>query len=150
MYTMKKICDELHIPYETLRFYCNEGLVPNVKRDLNNYRIFDEKNLKWITSLQCLRKCGLSIKEIKEYLNLCLEGPSSIETRKKILSVKKENLLKDIEVIQESIDFIDHKQEFYDGVLAGDIKYTSNLIHGLINSNIDILSLHISSYQEFL
>jgi DNA-binding transcriptional MerR regulator len=125
---MKNICDELHIPYETLRYYCNEGLVPNVKRDQNNYRIFDDRDLHWLNSLQCLRKCGLSIKEIKEYLNLCLEGPASIEIRKSILAVKKENLLKEIESIRESIDFIDHKQDFYDGVLEGKIKYTSNLI----------------------
>ncbi|WP_334293028.1 MerR family transcriptional regulator [Anaerocolumna xylanovorans] len=64
------------MPYETLRYYCNEGLVPNVKRDQNNCRIFDDRDLNWLRSLQCLRKCGLSIKEIKEYLNLCLEGPS--------------------------------------------------------------------------
>ncbi|MBP1756925.1 MAG: merR regulatory family protein [Firmicutes bacterium] len=128
MYTMKSICDVLHIPYETLRYYCNEGLVPNVKRDQNNYRIFDDRDLSWLTSLQCLRKCGLSIKEIKEYLNLCLEGPSSIETRKKMLAVRKESLLQEIESIQASIAFIDHKQEFYDGVLSGTIKYTSNLI----------------------
>lgn len=128
MYTMKNICDELHIPYETLRYYCNEGLVPNVKRDQNNYRIFDDRDLNWLNSLQCLRKCGLSIKEIKEYLNLCLEGPASIEIRKNILAVKKEKLLKEIESIRESIEFIDHKQDFYDGVLEGKIKYTSNLI----------------------
>ncbi|SHO44720.1 MerR family transcriptional regulator [Anaerocolumna xylanovorans] len=128
MYTMKNVCDKLHIPYETLRYYCNEGLVPNVKRDHNNYRIFDDRDLNWLGSLQCLRKCGLSIKEIKEYLNLCLEGPSSIKIRKTILAVKKENLLKEIESIEESIVFIDYKQDFYDDVLAGKIKYTSNLI----------------------
>jgi len=129
MYTMKNVCDELNMPYETLRFYCNEGLVPNVKRDQNNYRIFDDRNLNWLHSLQCLKKCGLSIKEMKEYLNLCLEGPSSIEIRKKILSEKKDNLLKEIQNIQESIGFIDHKQDFYDNVLAGKIKYSSDLIN---------------------
>jgi DNA-binding transcriptional MerR regulator len=125
---MKNICDQINIPYETLRFYCNEGLVPNVKRDQNNYRIFDDRDLNWLNSLQCLRKCGLSIKEIKEYLNLCLEGPSSIEIRKEILAAKKENLLKEIDSIQESINFIDRKQEFFDDVIEGKIKYTSNLI----------------------
>lgn len=128
MYTMKNVCDALHIPYETLRYYCNEGLVPNVKRDHNNCRSFDDRDLNWLRSLQCLRKCGLSIKEIKEYLNLCLEGPSSIEIRKALLAAKKEHLLKEIESIVESIAFIDHKQEFYEGVLSGKTKYTSNLI----------------------
>lgn len=128
MYTMKNVCDKLHITYETLRYYCNEGLVPNVKRDQNNYRSFDDRDLNWLSSLQCLRKCGLSIKEIKEYLNLCLDGPSSIETRKEILALKKEKLLKDIGTIEESIAFINQKQDFYDNVLAGKIKYSSNLI----------------------
>jgi len=59
-----------------------------VKRDQNNYRIFDDRDLNWLVGLQCLRKCGLSITEIKEYLNLRLEGPASIQIRKKILAVK--------------------------------------------------------------
>lgn len=42
MATMKEVCDQVGVSYETLRFYCNEGLVPNIKRDKNNYRIFDE------------------------------------------------------------------------------------------------------------
>ncbi len=128
MYTMKNVCDKLNITYETLRFYCNEGLVPNVKRDQHNYRVFDDRDLNWLLSLQCLRSCGFSIKEMKEYMNLCLDGPSSIITRKKILAEKREKLQREMEDIQGSIDFIDHKQEFYDGVLEGKIRYTSNLI----------------------
>ena len=42
MFTMKEACNQTHLPYETLKFYCNQGLVPNVKRDKNNRRIFDE------------------------------------------------------------------------------------------------------------
>jgi DNA-binding transcriptional MerR regulator len=45
MAAMKEVCEQAGISYETLRFYCNEGLVPNVKRDKNNYRVFDERNV---------------------------------------------------------------------------------------------------------
>lgn len=45
MCTMKEVCKEIGMNYETLKFYCKEGLVPNVKRDKNNYRNFDEKIL---------------------------------------------------------------------------------------------------------
>ena len=128
MYTMKNVCDKLNITNETLRFYCNDGLVPNVKRDQHNYRVFDDRDLNWLISLQCLRRCGFSIKEMKVYMNLCLDGPSSIITRKKILAEKREKLQREIEDIQGSIAFVDHKQEFYDRVLEGKIKYTSNLI----------------------
>ena len=41
MYTMMQVCREVGMTYQTLKFYCNEGLVPNVKRDKNNRRIFD-------------------------------------------------------------------------------------------------------------
>lgn len=127
-YTMKDVCDQLGLQYETLRFYCNEGLVPNVKRDKKNYRLFDERNIKWLKSLQCLKKCGMSMKGMKHYMHLCMEGISSIPERKEILALQKEYLLERIAEIEESIDFIDNKQVFFDSILAGEIEYTSNLI----------------------
>jgi len=128
MYTMKQACDKLGITYETLRFYCDTGLIPDVARDNNNYRMFDDKNIKWISSLLCLRKCGMSVKDMKVYMQLCLKGISSIEERQVILGEQKEILLAQIREIQESIDFIDYKQRFYDDALAGKIEYKSNLI----------------------
>lgn len=128
MYSMKEACQLCNMTYDTLKFYCNKGLVPNVKRDKNNYRVFDDNDIGWLNSLSCLKKCGMSIDEIKEYLDYCLQGQSTIPTRKIILSQKREELLKQMQVIQESIDYIDKKQKFYDDVLNGEIEYQSNLI----------------------
>lgn len=128
MYTMKDVCKKVNMPYETLKFYCNEGLIPNIKRDKNNYRIFDDKNIAWIESLSCLKNCGMSISEMKKYLALCLEGPSTINERKVILKRKKEDLIDKMAELQKSIDFIDRKQNFYDDVLLGKTEYISNLI----------------------
>ena len=61
MYSMKEACTLTNMTYENLKFYCNEGLVPNVKRDRRNYRVFDEHDIKWIQSLNCLKSCGMSI-----------------------------------------------------------------------------------------
>ncbi len=116
------------LPYENLKFYCNEGLVPNVKRDKRNYRVFDEHDIKWIQSLTCLKNCGMSIAEMKEYLALCLEGKGSIPQRKVILANKKEALLQSIADLQEAVAYIDWKQNFYDDVLSGKTEYYSNLI----------------------
>ena len=128
MYSMKETCRLVNMSYQTLKFYCNEGLIPNVKRDRNNYRIFDDNDINWIKSLYCLKNCGMSIKEMKNYLDLCLQGESTIPIRKEILKHKQEELLKEKEKIQSSIDFIDWKQHFYDDVLSGKTKYYSNLI----------------------
>ncbi|MCI9078529.1 MAG: MerR family transcriptional regulator [Lachnospiraceae bacterium] len=125
---MKQVCEEANMTYQTLKYYCNEGLVPNVKRDKNNHRIFDEANLKWIKDLVCLKKCGLSIIEMKEYLDMCLQGESTIIPRKEMLARKQEELRTSIKELEDSVDYIDWKQNFYDEVLSGKRPYTSNLI----------------------
>lgn len=125
---MMQVCRKLDLTYQTLKYYCNEGLVPNVKRDENNRRIFDEHDVNWINDLTCLKKCDFSIKEMKEYLNLCLEGPSTIPIRKEMLKKKQSDLEQSIKQLEESIDYIDWKQNFYSEVLSGKRPYVSNLI----------------------
>ena len=128
MYTMMQICKEADMTYQTLKYYCNEGLIPNVKRDKNNRRVFDDKDLKWIKDLVCLKKCGMSIQEMKEYLDLCLQGESTIQQRKAMLDKKRKALLDSIEELKGCVDYIDWKQNFYDEVLSGRRPYVSNLI----------------------
>ena len=128
MYTMMQVCRETNMTYETLKYYCNEGLIPNVKRDSNNRRVFDQRDVKWIQDLICLKKCGMSIQEMKEYLALCLQGESTIMKRKEMLSRKQEMLRESIRELENSIDYIDWKQNFYDEVLSGKRPYVSNLI----------------------
>ena len=127
MYTMKQACEKTGLPYETLKFYCNQGLVPNVRRDSLNRRVFTEKNIGWINSLSCLKNCNMGIREMKEYLQLCLLGPSSIPQRKIILENKRRELEQEQERIRSSIAYIDWKQNFYDEVLSGQREYISNL-----------------------
>lgn len=128
MYTMKEVCQEAGLTYETLKFYCNQGLVPNVKRDKNNHRIFDDRDLAWIKGLICLKKCEMSIAEMQEYLSMCLEGPTSIPRRKTMLTAKQEQLREKIKTLQEASAYIDWKHSFYDDVLSGKAPYISNLI----------------------
>lgn len=132
MYSMKEACSLTNMTYENLKFYCNEGLVPNVKRDSRNYRVFDEHDIKWIQSLNCLKSCGMSIAEMKTYLALCLAGEGTIPERKVILAEKKEALLQSITELQKAVAFIDWKQGFYDDVLSGKTAYYSNLVPELM------------------
>ena len=128
LYTMKQVCKQTGLSYDTLKFYCNEGLVPHVKRDKNNYRVFNQHDINWINSLSCLKKCGMSIQEMKEYLKLCLEGEKSIPYRQVVLDHKLQDLELKKQELQKSIDFIHWKQQFYQDVLDGKTKYYSDLI----------------------
>ncbi|MEE0774423.1 MAG: MerR family transcriptional regulator [Merdibacter sp.] len=128
MYTMKQACQAAGMSYETLKFYCNEGLVPNVKRSANNYRIFDDHDINWIKSLSCLKRCGMSIAEMKEYLALCLEGEKTIPQRKLVLSKHKDELQMKIRELEDAVRYIEWKESFYDDVLSGRKEYHSDLI----------------------
>lgn len=128
MYSMKDVCEKVGMTYETLKYYCIEGLIPNVKRDKNNYRVFDENTVNWISSLSCLKKCGMSINDMKQYLAYCLKGKSTIPERKKMLEKQREFLLLKINELNESVKYIDWKQNFYDEVLDGKRPYESYLI----------------------
>lgn len=128
MFTMKQVCEETNMTYQALKYYCNEGLIPNVKRDSNNHRIFDERDIKWIKDLVCLKKCGMSIQEMKDYLELCLQGESTIYQRKEMLAKKQAALRVSIQELEDSVAYIDWKQSFYDEVLSGERPYVSNLI----------------------
>lgn len=128
MYTMKQACQAAGMSYETLKFYCNEGLVPNVKRSANNYRIFDDHDINWIKSLSCLKRCGMSIAEMKEYLAFCLEGEKTIPQRKLVLSKHKDELQMKIRELEDAVRYIEWKESFYDDVLSGRKEYHSDLI----------------------
>ena len=128
MYTMMQVCKETDMTYQALKFYCNEGLIPNVKRDKNNRRVFDERDVKWIKDLVCLKKCGMSVQEMKDYLALCLQGQSTIPQRQKMLDKKREALLTSMEELKGCVNYIDWKQNFYNDVLSGKRPYVSNLI----------------------
>lgn len=70
----------------------------------------------------------MSIKEMKAYLQLCLQGESTIIERKEMLSKKQDALRISIKELEDSISYIDWKQNFYDEVLSGKRPYISNLI----------------------
>ncbi len=129
LYSMKETCNKTGLTYDALKFYCNEGLIPNVKRNKSNYRVFDDNDINWIKSLSCLKNCGMSIVEMKEYLDLCLKGKSSIPERQTILETKERELEHKKQEVDEAINYVKWKQNFYKDVLSGKTKYFSYLIN---------------------
>lgn len=82
-YSMKEVSEITGLTYDTLKYYSNEGLIPDVKKDKNNYRIFDEKNIGWIKSLSYLKKYGMSNKEIKVYMKFVKKEYQVFQKEKK-------------------------------------------------------------------
>ncbi|WP_281654536.1 MerR family transcriptional regulator [Eggerthella sinensis] len=128
LYTMKQACELTGLSYETLKYYCKEGLIPDVARDGANRRVFSKRNIGWIKDLVCLRNCGMGIEEMRVYLDLCLQGRDTIPERQAMLAERRKELQTRIADLEAYVSYIDGKNELYRRILDGEIPYVSNLI----------------------
>ena len=78
-YTIQQVSKMTHIPATTLRYYDKEGLLPFVERSSGGIRMFQEKDYEWLKVISCLKKAGMSLKDIREYINLAMQGDDTID-----------------------------------------------------------------------
>ena len=117
MYSVQEISDILGLTEHTIRFYTDKGLVPSVTRDRNNNRLFDEESINWLTGVKYLKECGMSIEAIKDYVDLCLEGNSTIEQRYQIVLSQKAAAEEQLRSAQERIEYLNAKIAFYQDIM---------------------------------
>ncbi len=119
-FTMKQVCEISGLPYETLKFYCNSGLIPDLKRDSGNRRIFNAQQLGLVMGLLCLRDCGMGVQEMKRYMDILTSQEPDIPALQVMLEEKRSALEETISRAQESLRFIDRKQDHYNRVRSGE------------------------------
>lgn len=122
MYTLKEVCEMLDLSVHTVRYYTDEGLIPHMKRDKNNRRIFDDQSLDWLRGTKYLRELGMSIESIKQYHILCQQdGEDAIKQRYEIVLEQVENAKKELEQAQKRVEFLtkkaDHEKLILDHVI---------------------------------
>jgi DNA-binding transcriptional MerR regulator len=113
MYTVKEVAQKINLTEHTIRFYTDKGLVPNIQRDKYNTRLFDEASLNWLIRVKYLKDCGMSIKDIKHYVDLYLEGDSSILPRYEIILKYKEIAQEQLEEAARRVKFMEKKTKHY-------------------------------------
>lgn len=109
MYTIKQVSDRTGLSIYTLRYYDKEGLLPLVKRTPTGIRKFSDNDIAWLGLICCLKNSGMSIENIKEFMNLCLKGEETAETRKEILLAHKKHILEQLQELQKSLDTVNYK-----------------------------------------
>ena len=117
MYSVKETAEIVGLTEHTIRFYTDKGLVPNVTRDRNNNRLFDEESINWLTGVKYLKECGMTIEAIKDYVDLCLEGNSTIEQRYQIVLGQKTVAEEQLRSAQERIEYLNAKIAFYQDIM---------------------------------
>lgn len=120
MYSVKEVAKILGITVHTVRYYDDRGLIPGTKRDENNQRQFDDMELEWLFVSITLRNTGLSIKEVKHYIELYQKGDSTIPERYKIMLEQRKKTIQEIEDLKLRLKVLDKKVEHYSKLSKGE------------------------------
>lgn len=116
-YTIIEVERKTGIPSRTLRFWADKGVFPYVEKDKNGVRYFSEKDLQWVIWVDCYRQIGMSIKDLKDYIALCVKGKSTAKERLEIILNLKEKTLKDMQKLQTILEKLDFKIEYYEKMI---------------------------------
>lgn len=73
IYTVGEMAQKLGVPASTLRYYDKEGLLPFVERSSGGIRMFRENDFEWLQVIRCMKKAGMSIKDIRQYIELSMQ-----------------------------------------------------------------------------
>ena len=113
MYTVKDVAEITGLTRYTIRYYAKEGLLPTVQRNKHGVRQFNDSDLEALYVIECLKICGMKIKEIKKFIDWTLEGDSTIDERLKLFQSKYIELNAKISQMQETLDAIRYKIWYY-------------------------------------
>ena len=119
-YTVRQMAEMFDVTEHTLRFYTDKGLLP-CERGGGNRRVFNEESVNWMQDIQCLKGCGASIEDIREYCRLCLqeESEENLRARYAIILKQREEAHKRIEEAKATVKYMDEKVAHYEAILAG-------------------------------
>ena len=113
LYTVGEIAKILGISASTLRYYDKEGLLPFVERSNNGIRMFTDKEYEWLKVIECLKKSGLSIKDIKAYTNMVNQGNNSLSERLELFQARRTAIKQQIMEMQEALELLEFKCWYY-------------------------------------
>lgn len=117
MYTIGQISEMFNIPVSTLRYYDKESLFPNMKRE-SNIRKFDDSEIETLRIIECLKKSGIEIKDIRRYMELCSKGSSTYAERKALFEKQRESVEGEIARLEKTLNMLKFKCWYYDQAIA--------------------------------
>ena len=117
MYTIGQISKMFDLPVSTLRYYDKEGLFPNMERT-SGIRKFSESEIEALHVIECLKKTGMEIKDIKQFMDWCAEGPSTSSNRKKLFEDRKKALEEQLQELEKNMAMINFKCWYYEQAIS--------------------------------
>ncbi len=150
-YTVGKMAKIMGVAPSTLRYYDNEGLLPFVGRTEGGKRVFTDSDYEGLKVIDCLKRAGLSIKEIRHFIQLVEEGDASIKDRLALFEERKQVVEQQLCEMQETLHLLEFKCWYYKTALnAGTEKAVKGLTYDSVPSEYKSVkrSLNIEAVQN--
>ncbi|PNQ80208.1 MULTISPECIES: MerR family transcriptional regulator [Paenibacillus] len=114
LYSMTYVVENLNVSAKTLRFYEEQGILPNISRDEKGRRVYNEQQLDWISFIRCLKETGMPLSKIKDYKELYESGNSTFLQREEMLMQHKLGVQKKIDESFKHLEEINYKIAMYE------------------------------------
>ena len=112
MYTIGQVAEMFGLPISTLRYYDKQGLFPRMQR-VPGIRRFSETEIEALRVIECLKKAGMEIKDIRQFMDWCVEGAATYPKRKALLEEQKAHVEAEIERMNRTLDMLKYKCWYY-------------------------------------
>lgn len=118
VYTVGEMAKMLGVSASTLRYYDKEGLLPFVERSSGGIRMFRDSDIEWLQVIGCMKKAGMSIKDIKQYIEMALQGDETIGLRLDMFRRQREALKAQMEELRHAMEMVEYKCWYYETAKA--------------------------------
>ena len=128
VYTVGEMAKKLEVPASTLRYYDKEGLLPFVERSSGGMRMFQDSDFEWLQVIGCMKKAGMSIRDIRLYIEMTLQGDDTIVLRLEMFRRQREALQAQMNELRHTMEMVEYKCWFYETAKkAGSVAVPQNM-----------------------
>ena len=114
LYTVGEMARKAGIPASTLRYYDKEGLLPFVERSAGGIRMFTDADLEALTVIECLKRSGLSIREIRAFMEMVSRGDDSLGERRALFEARRDAAREEVERLSRTLEVLEFKCWYYE------------------------------------
>lgn len=118
-YSIGQVAKQFNLSVSTLRYYDKEGLFPALERN-SGIRRFSEQDLETLRVIECLKKSGLEIKTIRQFMQWCVLGSETYQQRHQLFLAQQKKVEEELKHLKRVHDMLTFKCWYYEQLLAGE------------------------------
>lgn len=117
-YTIGDMAKTLGLATSALRYYDKEGLLPFVERSEGGRRVFKKEDIEWLKVIECLKKTGMQLRDIRSFIEMAMQGDATIKARLELIRTQREAVEKQMAELRETLETLEFKEWYYETALT--------------------------------